>query len=406
MLTRLASITIVAVALTAAPAAADAPFRIGVLLGLTGPGKPYSEEGLRGIEIAVEGINADGGLLGRHPVEVVVRNTRTNPDVARALARDLVEKERVQAVIGTYSSAAAIAIKPILREARVLHIATISNAEDLTRLDPSPYTFSVVPNTYMMAKAVALATARLAAERGWRRYATIASDYAWGRGNQAAQTELLRTLVPELQLVASFWPPLGEVSFNSYVVAIRNAVPDFLLASIAGTDNETWRATVRNYRLDRDVEQPFALVSVVELMRERKWLNRGSWVRTRAPFFAHPDEPMMRDLVEAYRHRHGVPPSDWAVMSYDGVHALRQAAEAATSIEPEAMRLALTGSTIATSRGRLAFRTIDNQLAAPAYVGRIADDSGYDFPLLAPLVRFPAEDIWRPEAEIRAARGQ
>lgn len=392
----------------AAPASAaeQGPFRLGVLLGLTGPGKPYSEEGLRGIELAVEEINAAGGLMGEHIIELIVRNDRTNPEVAAALARRLVSEDNVQTVIGTYSSASALAIKPILRDAQVLHIAAISNAEEITKIDPSPFTFSVVPNTYMMAKAVALSMSRLAKTEGWTSYVTIASDYAWGRSSQSVQVQLLKELLPDLRLVGEYWPPLGETAFNNYAVAILKAEPDALLESIAGADNELWERTARDYYLVREIARPFGLVSVVELMRERKWLVRGTWARTRAPFFAHLDNPMMRRFADAYRKRYGTWPSDWAVMSYDGVYVLKQGAERAGAIDPDAIRTALTGQSVETTRGTHTFREIDNQLSVSAYVGRISDDPAYDFPIYSDLLELKAEEIWRPESEIRAARGQ
>ena len=106
----------------------------------------------------------------------------------------------MRAVIGTYSSATALAIKPICRANGVLQIATISNSEDITRLDPSPYTFSVVPNTYMISKAVATGVAKLAkAKRVGSSYVTIASDYAWGRSSQEVQVAMLKELAPDVR---------------------------------------------------------------------------------------------------------------------------------------------------------------------------------------------------------------
>lgn len=392
-------------ALVAASAVhAAEPYRLGVALGFSGTGKPYSDDGLKGIEIAVAEINAAGGLLGKHPIELMVGDTRTDPKVGVTVVEGLVKDKKVRAVIGTYSSAVAIAIKPVCRANRVLHVATISNSEDITKLDFSPYTFSVVPNTYMMAKATALATAKLAKEKGWKTYATIASDYAWGRSSQQLQVSLLKELVPELTLVAAYWPPLGHTAFNSFVVALMNKAPDFVLESIAGTDNDFWRRAAHDYRLSRKIETPGSLLSVVELSREKKWIRRGAYGRTRAPFFAHLDVPMMKRFVEAYRAKHGSYPSDWAVMSYDGVHAIRQGVEKAASLDSDRVKDALKGLTIETTRGRLFFREIDNQLSASAYFGRVADDSRYDFPIYADLVEFKGPEIWRPEAEILEAR--
>jgi len=387
-------------------ALAAEPYHLGVALGLTGTGAPYSRQALEGIEIAVEEINAQGGLLGAHPIRLFIRNTKTQPEVAERVVTEVITNHRVRAIIGTYSSSTALAIKPICRANGVLHIATISNSEDITKLDPSPYTFSVVPNTYMMAKAVALGTADLASKHGWKRYVTIASDYAWGRSNQQIQISILAAQAPALELLGEYWPPLGHVGFNSFVVAVKNQKPDFVLESIAGADKALWNRTAWDYRLHETVAMPGALISVTELQNEGPRIRRGAYGRARAPFFAHLDVPMMKEFIAKYEARYGRYPSDWAVMAYDGVHALRQGVENAASVDTEAVRRAMKGLAIDTMRGRLSFRAIDNQLEASAYLGRVTDDPRYDFPIYADLVEMKGRDIWRPEAEIRAAREQ
>lgn len=380
------------------------PYNLGVALGLTGTGAPYSRQALEGINVAVEEINEQGGLLGKHLIALHVGNTKTRPEVAETVVTDLIERDRVRAVIGTYSSATALAIKPICRDHKVLHIAPISNAEEITKLDPSPYTFSVVPNTYMMSKAVALGVATLARQQGWKRYVTIASDYAWGRSSQEIQVDLLAKLAPDLELLESYWPPLGYVGFNSFVVAIANEAPDFVLQSLAGADNALWNRAIWDYRLVDTVAVPGGLISVSELMNEGKWILRGTYGRTRAPFFAHLDQPMMQAFVESYLAKTGRHPSDWAVLGYDAVQALRQGIESAGSIDSEIVKDRLKGMTIETTRGKLFFREIDNQLSASAYWGRVADDPAFDFPIYEDLIEFRAETTWRPEAEILAAR--
>ena len=93
----------------------DEPYHLGVALGLSGTGAPYSEEAVEAIEIAVNEINAQGGLLGRHPIRLFIRDTRTNPDIAKEVVSKLIQKDKVRCIIGTYSSACAMAIKPICR---------------------------------------------------------------------------------------------------------------------------------------------------------------------------------------------------------------------------------------------------------------------------------------------------
>ena len=379
-------------------------FHIGVALGLTGTGAPYSKEALEGIEMAVNEINAAGGLLNQHPIKLFIRDTQTNPQVAKEVVSGLIRDHQVQAIIGTYSSACAIAIKPICRDNRVLHVATVSNSEEISKIDFSPFTFSVVPNTYMMAKGVVMGIRDLAQKAGWKRYATIASDYAWGRSSQSIQVDLMRQIAPDLELVAVYWPRLGQTRFNSFVVDIMAKKPDFVLGTIGGADNALWLRDARDYRLFKQVAYPGGLVSVSELTNQARSLRRGLYGRCRAPFFAHPDKPMMVALVKAYRAKYDRFPTDWAVMSYDGVHALRQGIEKAGVLQPEVIKDALRGLEIETTRGKLFFRNIDNQLSCSAYFGKVADVEGFSIPIYEDLMEMKGTQIWRSEDEIRAAR--
>ncbi|MGD9174455.1 MAG: ABC transporter substrate-binding protein [Desulfobacterales bacterium] len=381
-------------------------FHLGVALGLSGTGAPYSKEAVQGIEIAVNEINALGGLLGEHRIRLFIRDTQTKPEVARQVVENLIQNDKVRTIIATYSSATALAIKPICRKNRVLHIATISNSENITKIDPSPYTYSVVPNTYMMSKAVVVGVANLARKNNWTKYATIASDYAWGRSSQEVQVDLLRQIAPDLELVSTYWPRLGQSRFNSFIVDILAQKPDFVLGSIAGTDNAFWMRDARDYRLFKRVEYPGGLISITELMSQARSIRRGQYGRTRAPFFAHLDVPMMAKLVDTYKSKYDTYPSDWAAMAYDGVYALKQGVEKAGSIDVEKVKNAMKGMTIDTTRGKLFFRKVDNQLSCSTYFGQVADDPKYPFPIYHDLLELKAPDNWRPEAEIKAARSQ
>ena len=100
--------------------------------------------------------------MGKYPIKLIVRDDQTKPDVGVREAKDLILRDKVRCVLGSYSSAVAEAIKPVCQEYKVLHIAAISNSENITMVNFSPYTYQVVPNTYMQAKAVVLGVAQLA----------------------------------------------------------------------------------------------------------------------------------------------------------------------------------------------------------------------------------------------------
>ena len=85
---------------------------------------------------------------------------------------------------------------------------------------------------------------------------------------------------------------------------------------------------------------------------------------------------------------------------------MKQGIEKAGTIDSEKVKDALKGLSIDTSRGRLYFREIDNQLSCSAYFGRVADDPGYAIPIYHNLLEIKGPEIWRPEEEILAARSQ
>jgi len=280
---------------------AEDPYHLGVVLGLSGTGAPYSKEAVEGIETAVNEINAQGGFLGKHPIKLFIRDTQTRPQVAEKVVKYLIQNDKVRCIIGTYSSACALSIKPICRQNKVLHIATVSNSEAITKLAPSPFTYSVVPNTYMMAKSVVMGISKLAQKKGWTEYVTIASDYAWGRSNQEIQVALFKKIAPDIKLLGAYWPRLGQTRFNSFVVAIKARKPDFVLSTIGGADNALWMRDARDYRLFKEIALPGGLISVSELINQARSIRRGLYGRCRAPFFAHLDIPMMAAFVKNYK---------------------------------------------------------------------------------------------------------
>jgi len=380
------------------------PYHLGVNLAITGTGALYCKDGIDAIKLAVDEINAQGGFLGKHPIKLFIRDTHTKPDVGVREAKDLILRDKVRCILGSYSSAVAAAFKPVCQEYKVLHIPAISNSENITKINFSPYTYQVVPNSYMQAKAVVLGVAELAKKKGWKEYVTLASDYEWGRSTQENTVQLLKQFAPQLKLKKEFWPRLGETQFTSYITAIMAQKPDFAYGCLASKDNVAFNQQAKAYGFFDKIPYPGSLISVSELIIQAKTLTRGLIGLCRAPFFAHMDVPMMADFVKNFKAKHNRYPSDWAVMEYDAVYVLKQGIEKAGSIDTEKVKGALKGATIDTCRGRLFFRRIDNMLSCSSYIGVVADDPKYPFPIYHDLVEVTGPESWRPEAEIVAAR--
>jgi branched-chain amino acid transport system substrate-binding protein len=380
------------------------PYHLGVNLAITGTGALYCKDGTDAIKLAVNEINAEGGFLGKHPIKLFIRDTHTKPDVGVREAKDLILRDKVRCILGSYSSAVAAAFKPVCQEYKVLHIPAISNSENITKINFSPYTYQVVPNSYMQAKAVVLGVAALAKKKGWKEYVTLASDYEWGRSTQENTVQLLKQFAPQLKLKKEFWPRLGETQFTSYITAIMAQKPDFAYGCLASKDNIAFNQQAKASGFFQKIPYPGSLISVSELLIQAKTLTRGMVGLCRAPFFAHMDVPMMANFVKNFKAKYNRYPSDWAVLEYDAVYTLKQGVEKANSIDTEKVKDALKGATIDTCRGRLFFRCIDNVLSCSSYIGVVADDPNYPFPIYHDIVEVKGPESWRPEAEIVAAR--
>jgi len=108
-------------------AQAAQPYKIGVLLPSTGTGANYMAHCIKGLPVAIAELNKHGGLLGKHPVQMVYRDDETKPDVGAREAKSLILNDKVDCMFATYSSAVALAVQEIIHEHKVLHIAATSN---------------------------------------------------------------------------------------------------------------------------------------------------------------------------------------------------------------------------------------------------------------------------------------
>jgi len=386
-----------------AGAQAGEPYRIGVLLPTTGSGANYSERPIKILPLVAAQINARGGFLGKHPIELYFRDTQTKPDVGAREARSLILNDKVKTIIGTWSSAVAMAVQEIIHEHKVLHLTATSNSSKIVHENFTPYTFMFGPDTRMQSGATVVAVARLIKEKGWKKYATIGLDYEWGRDAQKVFVENLKAASPGTELMKELWAKLGETDFTSYITAVMSLKPDFLFGAIAGKDNETFLQQAKAAGLFKSVSYPGVFLPVTELMQQRQTLPRGIIGLNRCPFFAHMDNAIMQNYVKIYQEKFGKDdyPDDFACMYADSLNALDQAVTKASTVETEAIRKALTGATVDTCRGKLPLRDCNNQLDAPSYVGEVVDTPDYPFPIFNPktMIMVQGHEVWVPTCD-------
>ncbi len=380
----------------AKPAASKEPIKIGAIYDFAGGCYMYSETGIKGIKMAVDEINAKGGIMGRK-LDVFVRDTEGKVDVAVREVKDLILREKVNFLIGPCSSGTGLAMQVVHSEYKILRIAPIANTEAQTVDKFSPYFVQVVPNTYMEA----IAATRYLHKKvpNAKKFCTIGPDYEFGRREEAAFTQEIKRLVPAAEVVYEAWPKLGEKDFTAFITAIMAKKPDAVHGSLFGGDIVSFTKQAAPYGFFE--KTPFiALYDFPVLQALGPDAPEGTFGFGRGCFFMDPN-PKMMEFVEKYKKANATYPDAWAVQNYDTVYLLKAAIDKAKTIETDAVVKAIEGMTFDSLRGKFTIRPLDHMGTVPCYQGTIAKDPRYPFKIWKDLSRIPGEEVIRPEASVR-----
>ncbi|MGY4706327.1 ABC transporter substrate-binding protein [Candidatus Bipolaricaulota sp. J31] len=170
-------IALILVVLVGSLAFGTEPIKIGGLFPLTGPLSPYGKEIVNGAKLAVQQINALGGVLGR-PLELVVRDTATSPDVGRDAAAKLIEIDGVVAIVGALASGVTLAVSSVTIPAQIPLISPSSTSPAITELEDNDFVFRTCPSDALQG----VVEAQLARNLGYKKVAVIFVNNAYGRG--------------------------------------------------------------------------------------------------------------------------------------------------------------------------------------------------------------------------------
>ncbi len=375
--------------------AAKEPIKLGAIYDFAGPCYMYSETGMQGLRIAVDEINAAGGILGRK-IDIIVRDTEGKVDVAVREVKDLLLREKVNFLIGPCSSGTGLAMQVVHTEYKTIRISAIANTEAQTVDKFSPYFFQVVPNTYMEATAATRYLHKKVPTA--KKFCTINPDYEFGRRQAAAFTEEIKRLVPDAEILYEAWPKFGEKDYTAFITAILAKKPDAVHSSLFGGDLVAFTKQAAPYEF---FKTPFiALYDLAVLIALGPDAPEGTFGFARGDFFQDPN-PKMMSFVDKFRKARGTYPDAWAVQNYDAVYLLKAGIEKAKTIETEAVVKAIEGITIDSLRGPFTIRPLDHMGTVPCYQGTIAKDPAYPFKIWKDITRVPGEQVLRPEASVR-----
>jgi len=327
---------------------------------------PYRQ----GWELALEEINAAGGILGRQ-VTVVSRDDGARPADAVTVANELVSRENATLLFGTLLSHVGLAVSDFAKQKKVIFIAAEPLSDTIAWQKGNRYTFRLRPGTYVQAAMLAEEAAKLPAKR----WATIAPNYEYGQSAVAAFKELLQAKRPDVEFIAEQWPALGKLDAGAAVQALSAANPDAIYNVTFGPDLLRF---VREGKV-RGLWDTRPVVSV--LGGEPDWIDPlkdeapEGWIVTGYPWYAI-ETPEHTRFREAFQNKFNDYPRLGSVVGYAALYSVKAAMEKAGTTETEKVVDAFADLGLDTPLGPIVYRAIDNQTTMGAYVGRLTVQDG------------------------------
>lgn len=360
-----------ALAAFALPAAAqeDGPIVIGEInhfKRMAAFAEPYR----KGYEMAIEEVNAAGGIAGRE-IAVIYRDDQGEPGEAIRIAEELMTREGAVMLTGSILSNVGLAISSLADRKGWVYLASEPLADALVWSEGNPWTFRLRASTYMQAAMLAEEAAKTEATR----FATIAPNYAYGKDAVAAFKEVLTSLKPEVEFVGEQWPQLFQIDAGAEVQALERAKPDAIYNVTFGPD----LAKFVREGADRGLFEDRAVFGL--LSGEPEYLEPlgaeapEGWVVTGYPWYAFEGDANA-DFVADYTARWEESPKNGSLVGYMTGLSVAAALDRAESFAPEAIRAAFEGLSVTGPVGEVTYREIDNQSTMGAFVGTTAVEEG------------------------------
>jgi branched-chain amino acid transport system substrate-binding protein len=346
---------------------ADEPIKIGLDNPLTGTYAALGKNELIGAQLAIDQINAKNGILGR-PAQLLVEDS-TSADAATAVqkANKLIDRDKINFLIGNINSGLAQAMANVSFEKGVFHIVPGGHTDTVTGSQCHWNVFRVCNTTRMETNSVS----KLLLEQYGKKWYFITTDYAFGHGLQTGFEVSLKAA--NGTKAGGDMVPLQSTDFSSYLIKAQSAAPDAIILLLAGDDMINCLKQAVQFGLDKK----FHIAGAQQELEVNEGLPPqalfGDWVFEW--YWKQPNVPHVAEFVAETRKRNGGKvPTARTWFGYAAVHTCKLAAEKAQSLEPVKMAKAMQGLVlppeVALMPNEPYYRVGDNQLMPTLFVGR------------------------------------
>lgn len=345
----------------------EQPVKLGMDNALTGTYASFGKSEITGCQLAVEQINAKGGILGRKAELLIEDSSSSDGGVAVQKARKLIDRDKVNFLMGTVNSALSLAMAQVAYEKRVLLIVPGGHADAITGANCHWNVFRICDSTRTLTNAIA----RTVLEKLGKRMYFITSDYTYGQGLQAGYDAVLKqyggTKLGE-DLV-----PLGTSDFSAYLIKAQNAHPDVIVFLTNGDDLVNAMKQLVAFGLQKQFGIAGANTELEALEALPPEARVGVWAMEW--YWNQPKVPHIQDFVSAIEKKVGRVPSarDW--FGYVAGWSCALAANEAKSLDTFKMARALDNMTLPPEIGLMpdppVYRANEHQLMGSVYIGNV-----------------------------------
>jgi branched-chain amino acid transport system substrate-binding protein len=324
----------------------------------------------KGMQLALEEINAAGGAAGRK-LELVIRDDGGTPGDAVRAAEELIAREKVDVLMGTFASNVGLAVANLANQRKTLFLASEPLTDKIVWEDGNRYTFRLRPSTYMQVAMLVPEAAKLKKKR----WAIVYPNYEYGQSATASFKKLLKQAQPDVEFVAEQAPPLGKIDAGAVVQALADARPDAIFSSLFAADLQKFVREGNTRGLFRNTPVVNLLAGEPEYLDPLKDETPEGWWVTGYPWSAI-DTPEHRKFRDAYQKRWKDYPRQGSVVGYTAVYAVANAVRKAGSADTEKLVEAMKGLQMSSPFGPIVWRGLDHQSTMGAYVGQLAKKGG------------------------------
>ncbi|URI10557.1 ABC transporter substrate-binding protein [Aquincola tertiaricarbonis] len=328
--------------------------------------EPYK----KGMELAVEEINAAGGLLGKK-VELITRDDNASPGDAVRAAEELISREKVDVLAGSFLSNTGLALTDFAKQKKFFYLAGEPLTDKIVWQNGNRYTFRLRASTYMQSAMLVPEAVKLKKKR----WAIVYPNYEYGQSAVATFKQLLKAAQPDVEFVAEQAPPLGKLDAGSVVQALADAKPDAIFNVLFGADLTKFVREGNTRGLFQGREVVSLLTGEPEYLDPLKDESPNGWIVTGYPWYGI-QTPEHKAFFLAYHGKYKDYPRLGSVVGYSMIKSLAEGIKKAKSTETEKLITAFRGLEVTGPFGKFNYRAVDHQSTLGAFVGKTKNDKG------------------------------